>query len=93
MPAILKVQTDRGRAAPLIYSAWPRSLTTVAVCLVLLLRVQGWIDRCFLPHVAFTLPSPTNPAKPTVVGLCPSLTHIKKIGVISTYGSKLSVVR
>lgn len=37
---------------------------------------QGWIDRTFLPHAAFTLPGPNLPP-PSVVGLVPQLQNIK----------------
>lgn len=37
---------------------------------------QGWIERTFLPHAAFTLPGPGSPP-PSVVGLVPQLQNIK----------------
>lgn len=55
---------------------------------------QGWLDRCFLPTVAFTLPS-SEPGSPpaSIVGLCPVLTNVTKVGVVTTYGSKFGVMR
>ncbi|TFJ83271.1 hypothetical protein NSK_005433 [Nannochloropsis salina CCMP1776] len=54
--------------------------------------LKGWIDRTFLPHSAFTLPTPTSPP-PSVVGLVPCLKNIKKVGVVTTYGSSYQVIR
>lgn len=45
-------------------------------------HTQGWIDRTFLPHAAFTLPGPGSPP-PSVVGLVPQLQNIKSV---SAYG-------
>ncbi|SFI65011.1 NAD(P)H-dependent oxidoreductase [Albimonas pacifica] len=42
--------------------------------------LKGWLDRVFVPHVAFQMPTETT-------GIRPGLTHIRLIGQVSTLGS------
>jgi putative NADPH-quinone reductase len=42
--------------------------------------LKGWLDRVFLPDVAFTMPTPARD-----VG--PALTHITRLGVFTTCGA------
>lgn len=53
--------------------------------------LKGFIDRVFIPGVAFHLPNSTEDDS-TGTGLVPGLTNIKKIGVITTYGASFSTV-
>ena len=48
--------------------------------------LKGYIDRTFLPHVAFRLPKQSRPddTGATETGLQPLLTNIEKLGVVST---------
>lgn len=56
--------------------------------------LKGFIDRTFLPHVAFRLPSQAKPGDsgPTETGLQPLLTNIERVGVVSTYGASRFIV-
>lgn len=47
--------------------------------------LKGYIDRVFLPGVAFKLPDGGG-------ALVPLLTNIKKVGVVTTYGATQPVV-
>ncbi|CEM01551.1 unnamed protein product [Vitrella brassicaformis CCMP3155] len=53
--------------------------------------VKGWMDRVLRMGETFDLPGKstpsTNPASTAASGLIPMLTHIKKIGLITTYGA------
>jgi NAD(P)H dehydrogenase (quinone) len=49
--------------------------------------LKGWLDRVFLPGVAFKLPHLEPPSSPVRGGLVPCLDHVKKMGIVSTYGS------
>lgn len=54
--------------------------------------LKGWIERTFLPHSTWTLPSPSSPPA-SIVGLVPCLENVKKVGVVTTYGSTYGVIR
>lgn len=56
--------------------------------------LKGYLDRTFLPHVAFRLPAPklAGAAGQTETGLQPLLTNIARVGVVSTYGASAGVV-
>jgi putative NADPH-quinone reductase len=56
--------------------------------------LKGYLDRTFLPHVAFRLPKHmlAGDAGPTETGLQPLLTNIQRVGVVSTYGASAGVV-
>jgi putative NADPH-quinone reductase len=41
--------------------------------------LKGWLDRVWLPGVAFTLPAQGD--------IAPTLTHIRKLGVVTTCGA------
>ena len=43
--------------------------------------LKGWLDRVFLPDVAFLMPSPERK------GIHPGLQHIKRLGVFTTCGA------
>ena len=49
--------------------------------------LKGWFDRVFLPGVAFKLPHLEPPGAPVRGGLVPCLDHVRKMGIVSTYGS------
>ena len=49
--------------------------------------LKGWLDRVFLPGVAFKLPHLEPPGSVVRGGLVPCLDHITKMGIVSTYGS------
>ena len=49
--------------------------------------LKGYFDRVFLPQSVFSLPAPNTVGLPTFTGLHSHLSHIKKIGVVTTYGS------
>jgi hypothetical protein len=56
------------------------SLTPACLgCVICACSCQGWVDRCFLPGVAFDLPTPATQAQASVVDLVPRLTNIKKV--------------
>lgn len=42
--------------------------------------LKGWLDRVWLPHVTFEMPSETS-------GMKPKMQHIKKIAVVTTCGA------
>ena len=42
--------------------------------------LKGWLDRVWVPHVAFTMPTETTPIRP-------GMTHIRLVGAVSTLGS------
>lgn len=42
--------------------------------------LKGWLDRVWLPHVTFEMPSEAGPMKP-------KMQHIRKIGVVTTCGA------
>ncbi|MFO7854961.1 MAG: NAD(P)H-dependent oxidoreductase [Paracoccaceae bacterium] len=42
--------------------------------------LKGWLDRVFVPHVAFTMPTETTP-------IGPGLLNIRLVGAVSTLGS------
>jgi len=65
--------------------------------------LKGFVDRTFLPHVAFRLPVPPPAKAPAPVGgsvsagvaetgLVPLLTNIERVGVVSTYGASRLIV-
>lgn len=54
--------------------------------------LKGFIDRTFLPHVAFRLPNQTNSPMVTATGLEPLLTNIERVGVVTTYGAGWATV-
>ncbi|KAJ8601929.1 hypothetical protein CTAYLR_004432 [Chrysophaeum taylorii] len=49
--------------------------------------LKGWIDRAFLPGVAFKLPHLETEKQPTRGGLIPGLPNIKNLGIVTTYGA------
>jgi putative NADPH-quinone reductase len=49
--------------------------------------LKGWLDRVFLPGVAFKLPHLEPAGSPVRGGLVPCLDHISKMGIVSTYGA------
>jgi len=49
--------------------------------------LKGFIDRVFLPGVAFRLPHLESKEEESYFGLIPGLTNIKKVGVVTTYGA------
>ena len=74
MPAILKVCAtgeSRSFARSSLYTASPSPPPPP------IRPFQGWIERTFLPHAAFTLPGPGEPS--SVVGLVPQLQNIKSV--------------
>lgn len=42
--------------------------------------LKGWLDRVWVPHVTFAMPTETD-------GMKPKMQHIKKIGVVTTCGA------
>ncbi len=42
--------------------------------------LKGWLDRCWVPHVTFEMPSEAGPMKPR-------MQHIRKLAVITTCGA------
>lgn len=79
-PAILKVCTIHARALFIFIEPvrGPRLPTHHNHQQTKQSNTQGWIDRTFLPHAAFTLPGPGSPP-PSVVGLVPQLQNIKYV--------------
>ena len=53
--------------------------------------LKGWLDRVFLPGVAFRLPHLEPPDAVVRGGLVPCLEHVGKLGIVSTYGSPRSL--
>jgi len=47
----------------------------------------------FLPHLAFEYPQDQSNKSPTSTGLVHLLTNIEKIGVVTTYGASLPIIR
>lgn len=56
--------------------------------------LKGWLDRSFLPGVAFKIPAlePPEEKEKAIAGLIPGLPNIKKIGIVSTFGSSRPLV-
>ena len=54
--------------------------------------LKGFIDRTFLPDVAFRLPKENSSNGTTETGLQPCLTNIEKLGVVSTFGAPSHIV-
>lgn len=42
--------------------------------------LKGWLDRVWVPHVTFTMPTEDNPIQP-------NMQHIKRLGVVTTCGA------
>ena len=42
--------------------------------------LKGWLDRVWVPHVTFAMPTETT-------GMEPKMQHIRKIGVVTTCGA------
>lgn len=55
--------------------------------------LKGWLDRVFLPGVAFKLPHLEPAGSPVRGGLVPCLDHVKKMGIVSTYGSPRHITK
>lgn len=53
--------------------------------------LKGYFDRVFLPGVAFKLPTSNTSDAATDSGLLPGLTHITKVGVVTTHGATFPV--
>lgn len=52
--------------------------------------LKGWLDRTFLPGVAFKLPHVERKKDPNVPvrgGLVPGLPNVTKLGIVTTYGA------
>ena len=54
--------------------------------------LKGFFDRVLLPGIAFLLPEPNQDGTSLNAGLIPGLTNIKKLGVVTTYGTPYHVV-
>ncbi|KAJ1475584.1 flavoprotein-like protein [Baffinella frigidus] len=56
--------------------------------------LKGFIDRTFLPHVAFRLTTQATAGDGGVTGtgLLPLLTNIERVGVVTTYGASRLIV-
>jgi hypothetical protein len=63
------------RACVCVYVCACVRVCDASSCVPRVFGPQGWLDRCFLPSVAFELPKEGD--KPSVVGLMPRLTNIK----------------
>ena len=52
--------------------------------------LKGYFDRIMLPGISFRLPNDNDDKSSIspIVGLVPLLTNVKKIGVVTSYGSK-----
>jgi putative NADPH-quinone reductase len=46
--------------------------------------LKGWLDRVWVPHVAFTMPTETTPIRP-------NMQHIKRLAAVTTCGAPWSV--
>ena len=42
--------------------------------------LKGWLDRVFVPHVTFIMPTETTPIRP-------NLRHLKRVGAVTTCGA------
>lgn len=54
-----------------VYPTWWYGLPAV---------LKGWLDRVWVPHVAFTMPTQTTPIRP-------NMQHIKRVAAITTCGA------
>lgn len=50
--------------------------------------LKGWFDRVFLPGIAFRLPGVGDAPTNSTGALLPNLPNIKKVGVVTHYGSQ-----
>jgi putative NADPH-quinone reductase len=66
----------------LVYPTWWYNLPAM---------MKGFIDRVLLPGVAFKLPEKKNSFSLLPAVLAPGLPNIKKIGVVTTYGSSYAL--
>mmetsp|Transcript_2350 Transcript_2350/g.3299 ORF Transcript_2350/g.3299 Transcript_2350/m.3299 type:complete len:239 (+) Transcript_2350:73-789(+) len=55
--------------------------------------LKGWMDRVFLPGIAFDVANPENKHLAASNGLVPGLANIKRMGVITTLGADFWTVR
>jgi putative NADPH-quinone reductase len=46
--------------------------------------LKGWLDRVWVPHVAFTMPTDTTPIRP-------NMQHIKRLAAVTTCGAPWTV--
>ena len=46
--------------------------------------LKGWLDRVWVPHVTFVMPTDTTPIKP-------NMQHIKRLAAITTCGASWGV--
>eukprot|EP00457_Paulinella_chromatophora_P015375 gb/GEZN01015978.1/.p1 GENE.gb/GEZN01015978.1/~~gb/GEZN01015978.1/.p1 ORF type:complete len:256 (+),score=30.90 gb/GEZN01015978.1/:21-788(+) len=76
---------QRCDALVLVYPTWWFGFPAV---------IKGWLDRTFLPGVAFRLPhlEPKDSPLSTQTGLIPGLTNIRKVGIVSTFGAPRPIV-
>lgn len=71
-------------ALVLVYPTWWFGLPAI---------LKGYIDRSFLPGVAFRLPAEEGKGSSGgKTGLLPGLQNIKKVGVVTTYGATQPIV-
>lgn len=66
-----------------VYPTWWMSVPAI---------LKGFVDRAFLPGIAFKLPHLEDGSEKPVMGLIPGLANIKKVGVITTYGASRTIV-
>ncbi len=76
-------QLTRAQMLVFIYPTWWSGLPAI---------MKGWLDRTFLPEVAFTLGDPSADSADAKAEVRPNLTNGTRLVGITTYGSKRSDV-